>query len=203
MARPSNTAERREQIVEGLLEVMAKDGYERATIVAIGKAAGLTPGLVHYHFASKQEVLVALIARLSAQVDARYRARVESATTPLERLHAFIDAHLALGKDADPRAVVAWNVVGAEAVRQPEVRALYRKELARSLAEMGALVGACLEAVGRSGDEADDVAAALVSAIEGAYRIASAAPRGLPRGFAAPMVRRMAEALVGATGASR
>ena len=56
MARPSNTEERRQQIVEGLLRVMAERGYERASIAEIAKAAGLSPGLVHYHFTEKQEL---------------------------------------------------------------------------------------------------------------------------------------------------
>ena len=47
MARPSNTEERRQQIVQGLLRVMAERGYERASIAEIARAAGLTPGLVH------------------------------------------------------------------------------------------------------------------------------------------------------------
>lgn len=35
-----------------------------------------------------------------------------------------------------------------------------------------------------------------MSAIEGAFGIAAAAPGALPKGYAAPMVRRMAEGMV-------
>ena len=58
MPRPSNTDARREQIVLGLQRVMAERGYEKATVSAIAQAAGLTPGLVHYHFKNKQEMLL-------------------------------------------------------------------------------------------------------------------------------------------------
>ena len=71
MARPVNTHLRRAQIVDGLQQVMAERGYARASITAIGKAAGLSPGLVHYHFGSKQEVLLALVDRLSARLEER------------------------------------------------------------------------------------------------------------------------------------
>ena len=74
MAARTNTDERRAQIVEGLLTVMAASGYEGATIVAIGKAAGLSSGLVHYHFATKDEVLLALVDRLVVGVRVRYEA---------------------------------------------------------------------------------------------------------------------------------
>ncbi|HEX6239866.1 MAG TPA: TetR family transcriptional regulator, partial [Polyangiales bacterium] len=121
MGRPSNSAERRAQIVDGMLAVMQRSGYEGATIQAIGKAAGLSPGLLHYHFATKQEVLIALVETLTAQLAERYEAHKAAAGSPAERLYAFIDAHVALGRDADPRAVAAWNVVGSEALRNPEV----------------------------------------------------------------------------------
>ncbi|MBK7863196.1 MAG: TetR family transcriptional regulator C-terminal domain-containing protein [Archangiaceae bacterium] len=190
MARPSNTLRRREQIVDGLLAAMVAHGYDGASIVAIGKAAKLAPGLVHYHFDTKAEVLLALVERLVQQVRARYAARAG------DRLDAFIDAHLALGSDADPRAVAAWSIIGAEALRQPDVRRLYRAALASTLRELKRLVAARLREQGRLTRNAGSVSAAIVSAIEGAFRIAAAAPGSLPAGYAAPMVRRLAHSLV-------
>jgi TetR/AcrR family transcriptional repressor of bet genes len=192
MARPSNTLQRRAEIVDGLLAVMAREGYERATVAAIGKAAGLAPGLVHYHFASKGEVLLELVARLISSVRARYAALAETE----DSLHAFIDAHLKLGPNADPRAVAAWSVVGAEAVRPGDVRSAYRRALASTLREMRRLVTARLRDNGRSTQNAGSISAALVAAVEGSFRVAASAPRLLPRGFAAPMVRRMADHLI-------
>lgn len=184
--------------MQGLLAVISESGYEGATIQAIGKAAKLSPGLVHYHFKTKQEVLLALIEKLGHDLEQRYRARLANAADSKARLAAFIDAHVALGRDADARAVVAWNVVGAEAVRQPEVRLLYRRALAAELAQMRALVRARLRDEQRATRDVGRIAAALVSAIEGAFRIASVAPQGLPRGYAAPMIRSMAESLIAA-----
>ncbi len=198
VGRPSNTNERRAQIVDGLLSVMNRTGYEGATIQAIGKAAKLSPGLVHYHFATKRDVLVSLIEALRAQLEQRYQARLAQAETPATRLDALIDAHVALGRDADPRAVSAWNVIGAEAVRDAEVRGLYRAALARNLAETRRLVRAELAAKAKSTREATRIAAAIVSAIEGAYRMGAVAPKQLPRGYAAPMLRKMAHSLIAA-----
>ena len=42
MPRPSNTAERRAQITGALVKVMARRGYDGATIADIAKAARLT-----------------------------------------------------------------------------------------------------------------------------------------------------------------
>lgn len=201
MARPRNTEARREQIVDGLLEVMASEGYARATIAAIGKAAGLSPGLLHYHFESKQEILVALVERLTGTLEARIQARQEAAgAQPFSQLEAYLEACVGLGPDADPRAVSAWVVVGAEAVREPQVRALYTQAAGSMLAQLRRLVTGALRARARSTRSAPRIAAALLSAIEGAYRISAAAPGLLPEGFATPMLRQMAASLIAAEG---
>ena len=80
MPRPSNTQERRQQIVEALLDVMAAEGYAGASIQAIAAAAGLNPGLVHYHFKSKQQVLLHAIETLGQRVQRRFTARARSSS---------------------------------------------------------------------------------------------------------------------------
>jgi len=67
MARPSNTDERRLQIMGALVKVMAKRGYDGASVADIARAARLTPGLVHYHFKNKQEILLAALRDLVAR----------------------------------------------------------------------------------------------------------------------------------------
>jgi TetR/AcrR family transcriptional regulator, transcriptional repressor of bet genes len=199
VARPSNTEERRAQIVEGLLSVMAEDGYERASIAAIARAADLAPGLLHYHFEKKQQILVALVERLARDLERRVETRLERAgDDPRKRLFALVDAFVALDEDADPRAVSAWVVIGAEAVRQPEVRELYAAALRRSLDTTRDVVTAALRAEEKSTRNATRIAAAILAAIEGSYQIAAAAPGLLPVGYAAPMLRRMVAGMLAA-----
>ena len=61
MGRPSNSAERRAQIVAAMVQVVAAMGYERATVQEVARVAGLAPGLLHYHFKSKREALIVLV----------------------------------------------------------------------------------------------------------------------------------------------
>jgi TetR/AcrR family transcriptional repressor of bet genes len=198
MARPSNTAERRAQITGALLAVMARTGYERATIASIAREAGLTPGLVHYHFDSKEEILVTAVERLRDTVRARYEARVDRAgDAPIERLFAFVDAHVSRGSDDDPSAVAAWVVVGAQAISQPAVRELYAGVIEESLAELRRLFAACLREVNGNARDARAYAAAVMSAIEGAYQLSAGAPGALPEGFAAPTLEKMVRGLLG------
>ena len=195
MPRPSNTQERRQQIVEALLDVMAAEGYAGASIQAIAAAAGLNPGLVHYHFKSKQQVLLHAIETLGQRVQRRFTARAARAGDAWGRLDAFVDAHLALGKGADRRAVECWVAVGAEAARDADVRATYRDVVRAELTQLTDLLSAVLEAESRTTARVDELAAGLLSAIHGAYQLAVTA-RATPTGFAAPTVKRMAQGLV-------
>jgi len=199
MARPSNTEARRQQIVEGLLRVIAERGYERASIAEIAKAAGLSsPGLVHYHFTGKQEILLTLVEQLAASVRERVRVRLERAKGGARgQVDAFIEAFLATGDDADPSSVAAWVTISAEAVRQPEVRAAYEKVVHADLAHLEELVGAV---VGRR--KARTVAAGLFAAVQGYFVLSCASPGLIPMGSAANTMKRMAAGLLDAVDTS-
>src|SRR5262245_52255763 len=122
MPRPSNTEKRRAQISRALVKVMAKHGYGGASIAGIAKAARLTPGLVHYHFENKQEILLAALRDLVARHNDTLESRLAAAGDPVAEVAAFIDLHLGLGADADPEALACWILLSGEALREPRVR---------------------------------------------------------------------------------
>jgi TetR/AcrR family transcriptional regulator, transcriptional repressor of bet genes len=196
--RPPVGDERRAEIAAALGDVMGKTGYAKATVAAVARAAGVSPGLLHYHFADKRQILVTLVERLVAGVDARFRGLAANVDDPRAKLDAFVDAYVGLGPGADARAVAAWVAIGAEALRDAEVRAIYRDSVATTLARARELVGACLASERRSTRHANEIAAAIVAAVEGAYRVTAAAPGVLPKGFAAPMLRRTIDGLLAA-----
>src|SRR5688572_693685 len=156
MPRPRNTDARRAQIAEGLLAAMSTAGYAETTIADIAARAGLTAGLIHYHFKSKQAVLLFAVERLAETALQRYAERTSPERTldARGRLLAFIDAYVGLGKDADPRAVACWVAIAAEAVRDDDVRAVYQAESQRAFDELTALMRAALVDAGRSGEGA-------------------------------------------------
>ena len=197
MPRATNREARREQIVEAMLRVMAARGYERASVAAIAKEAGLTAGLVHYHFRNKEEILLALLGRLEGLVAARYDRFATDAMTPRARLDAFLDAHLARDAEARPDAVACWVALGTEALTREEVGAAYRGVVTRELATLEGLVGEVLAATGRDLAEARAIASGLYAAIEGAFRLAAIAPGVIPEGSAATTLRAMTDGLLG------
>lgn len=185
MSRKSNTEQRRNEITAGLLKAMAVHGYEKATIQSIAAAAGLAPGLIHYHFKTKNEILLHLARTLAAVGRARFLALAEQARTPEARLRAYVDARLALGDGSAPEAVAAWVAIGAEAVRQPEVRAIYQQVVGDELAMVTELASEALVAAGKPPRDAEALAQTLVTFGEGAFQLASAAQGVLPAGYAA------------------
>jgi len=197
MARPSNTEARRQAIVDAMLDVVAAHGYEGASTKQIAAAAGLTTGLLHYHFDSKQAMLVALFDRLVADVDGRFAVlAVHAGAAAASQLEAFIDAHLALGPGENPRAVAAWVAVGSEAQRNEDVRRLFAAITRKRLDKLRELFRAALGEAGLDTRHARSMAAITLAAIEGAYRLAASAPDAVPRGYAAPAARRMVKGLL-------
>jgi AcrR family transcriptional regulator len=60
-------AARREQIVRAALEVARKEGLQAVTARSVAKVAGLSQGLVFFHFESTEQLLAALVAELTAR----------------------------------------------------------------------------------------------------------------------------------------
>jgi TetR/AcrR family transcriptional regulator, transcriptional repressor of bet genes len=193
MARASNTTQRRSEIVKALQTVIASHGYERATIQLIAAQAGLSPGLIHYHYRDKREILIALIGVLGDYVRERYLRAAEGALDAKARLRAYIDARLGVGRGAQPDAVAAWVAVGAEAIRQPEIREVYQDAIAAELRLMRELVGDYLEGERKSREAAARLSAVLMAFIEGAFLLSTAARRVMPKGYAAEAAMQVVE----------
>jgi len=197
MARPSNNQARRQQITMSLARVMARSGYERATIAEVAREAELTPGLLHYHFANKLEILMALVDHLAGRLETRYRARLEGAgSSPRQRLRAFLDALVATGPDADPEAMACWVVIAGEAIRQEDVRLVYQRVITRQKEALTELASDLLAAEGRSIEAAPGMALGLLCWVHGCYQLASAAPGTIPTGTAAPLLHQMVDQLL-------
>ncbi len=178
MARPSNTEHRRQEIVLGLMSAMAERGYEKASIQSIAKAAGLSPGLIHYHFKTKLEILIALMTELSDKADERYELLATKAESAEDKLMAYIDAALALGEGSDQQAVAAWVIIGAEAVRLEDVRNLYQDVIAK---HSNTLVELLIQASSEVGTKlnkkkAKELATFIIASIQGSYQIATTVP---------------------------
>ena len=59
----------RERILDATARVLVRDGGDAVTIAAVAREAGVSKGGLFYHFASKERLIEALIARFVASFD--------------------------------------------------------------------------------------------------------------------------------------
>lgn len=167
MARPSNTAERRTQIANGLAEVLLERGFRGASVARIAAASGLSPGLVHYHFATKRDILLHLVEQITTAWTTRLQHHRHAADPPRARLRATVHATLATGEGAQLNQARLWTTLGTEAAHSSDVRSAIaplllalRDLLEQDLAEAGV-------------HNASVAARGVLAAIEGTWRLAA------------------------------
>lgn len=196
MARPTNTESRKEEIAKGLMRVMAKKGYDGASVAEIAKSAQLTPGLVHYHFKSKLEILVAAIHLLASDHQARLELFLRNAESSREKVEAFIDFHLGVGSTANSEALACWLVMSGEALREPKVKVVFQNALTNLAKTLEECINTGVIAREFKCAEPKRAAAAIVSTIQGYFVIAATAREIIPKGSAAAATKAMASGLI-------
>ncbi|MGW9351017.1 TetR/AcrR family transcriptional regulator [Nocardiopsis flavescens] len=73
-------AARRDQIVRSAIAAIAEEGYARASFVRIAARASISPGLITYHFKTKER----LMRRVMHDIAARLDQAMEGGGEPLE-----------------------------------------------------------------------------------------------------------------------
>ena len=199
MARMSKEA-RRAQIVAGMMRAMATHGYERATIQRIAAEIDITPGLIHYHFETKQAILLATLDEISDRMRARYERALdrtsagdvvsEAEATLGPKLIAWIDAHVSLdlGDGADAEAIAAWVAISCEATLSEGVREPFNQAIER---DMAALVEALLESRA-SPKQPRQIALSLMAMLQGIYLLSRTLDVPGEEGFAREQLERAA-----------
>ncbi|MEW6079105.1 MAG: TetR/AcrR family transcriptional regulator [Thermodesulfobacteriota bacterium] len=91
MGRKSNATQRREEIVWSLFECLATSGHEKITIKEIASRAGLPPGVIHYYFKKKDDIVAALVASLTGTYQSLLDEALKSVTVPTKRLDRMLD----------------------------------------------------------------------------------------------------------------
>lgn len=79
-----------QRILDAAARMFGRDGYERASMGAVARAAGVSKGLLHYHFESKEHLLIeavrATFRQLHLRFDERFQRGDRGLPTALEAL---------------------------------------------------------------------------------------------------------------------
>lgn len=87
-------AARRSQIIACAIQTIAELGYANASLAQIAQRAGISKGVISYHFAGKEE-LVREVAKEVFRLAWHFMTeRMEAQTNFRGRLHAYIEANL-------------------------------------------------------------------------------------------------------------
>ena len=84
----------REQLLSAKADLVAERGFAAVGIADIGAAAGVSGAAIYRHFASKQDLLIALLDRVVEGLRDGARAAVADARSPGDALDALIAAHV-------------------------------------------------------------------------------------------------------------
>jgi TetR/AcrR family transcriptional repressor of bet genes len=116
---------RRQQLIEATIASLSRYGFADATISRISKEAGVSTGIIHHYFESKDDLLAATMRTLLEQLRQDVVERLAQAANPEERLHAIIDGNFAANQFDRP-VIVAWLSFWAQVPHVPGLARLQR-----------------------------------------------------------------------------
>jgi TetR/AcrR family transcriptional regulator, fatty acid metabolism regulator protein len=88
-------AARRAQIVKCAIETIATLGYGQASLAQIAKRAGISKGVISYHFADKDELIEQVVREVLGEFHAYMRPRIQAQRGAVMMLRTFIETNIA------------------------------------------------------------------------------------------------------------
>lgn len=83
---------RRSQIVASAIEVIAEVGYAKASLAAIARHAGISKGVISYHFAGRDELMETLVVDVYTDVGTTVGARMQGLESAAEMVRTHVVA---------------------------------------------------------------------------------------------------------------
>lgn len=128
------SAETQSALVEAAIAMLCELGYAGITTAEVARRAGCTTGAMQHHFGSKDDLMLAVLARLSLEFEERYGTLIAMASQPLERRCGAV-VNLLADYYADPRYLAIWELyVGTRC--EPRLNQLCVQNRARVIAEL-------------------------------------------------------------------
>jgi len=88
---PAEEQTRRGQIVAAAAAVLGRQGFAETSLKDVAREAGVAPGLLHYYFESKQELLCEVVSSLEREMSRDWQQAIADIDDPLERIVAALD----------------------------------------------------------------------------------------------------------------
>lgn len=122
--RKASKETRRQQLIEATIDSLARRGYAETTMADVADGAGLSRGIVNFHFESKEKLLVATLQYMADEYSAHWRAALLAAGhEPSDQLAALVAADFDRAI-CTKRKLAAWCAFWGEAKSRPTYQAL-------------------------------------------------------------------------------
>ena len=96
MNRTPRLEDRRERLIQAAAELFYDHGYERTSVRQLAESVGILSGSVFHHFASKEDILLAVMTTTINAMTKRLRAASTASNNNCERLLGLIRTELEL-----------------------------------------------------------------------------------------------------------
>lgn len=167
---------RRAALIEATLDLIAEGGPQAATVRAIARRAGVTPGLIRHYFDTKEDLVAAAHEVLMTGLSEASLARLdEHPDDPLKRLSACLTSAVS-PPVTDPRAMSLWAASMQLVPRDAAMRAVHETTYLAFRDRLEALIRDVLRTTGQSEDRARALAIAGNALLDGLWIEAGALP---------------------------
>ncbi len=164
--RPSNKAQRQNQILDAAMEVFARLGFNKARMDDIAAEAGLSKGSLYWHFESKQDIIAAVLLRMFQGYFGDLQQIVAETGPADQRLRQYI-----VQTAASVRNLRRWQPLMAEfyavAARHESTRLFLKKFYAQYIDLLAQLIQQGIDQGVFGQTDAREAAFLMVSASEG------------------------------------
>lgn len=154
----------RRQLVDAAIRVMQESGYANLTISKVADRAGLTNGAMQHHFASREDLIIAVLDALYPVLEIPFEAVVSRELSIKDRVSAFID--LLWRIYSRPEYLVIWDIAFGTRddpslaaklqAYQRNISARIRKQLAAAFVDLGV-----------TGDRTEEIFSLVISCLRG------------------------------------
>jgi AcrR family transcriptional regulator len=122
--RKASKETRRQQLIEATIDSLARRGYSETTMADVADGAGLSRGIVNFHFESKEKLLVATLQYMADEYSQHWRAALQKAgNDPARQLRALVAADFDRAI-CNKRKLAAWCAFWGEAKSRPTYQSL-------------------------------------------------------------------------------
>lgn len=111
----------RQQVLDAAIKTLAKRGFANTSVSDIADTAGMSKGVVHYHFTSKEDLIVRVLAQCYDTLSTAVRSAWSEPGTPPERIRRALREMWVTRTGGSPEMTVVADLM-AQGIHDPKLK---------------------------------------------------------------------------------